>query len=195
VVNRLGSPVSARIAAAPTADRPVIEVASSVSPSSPRDGDHPLLGPGQAGPGLTPVGQQQRDPVQRTAAHRGLPGRTGARSEHRVDDLLPRPDRLPASDLTARRHIEPSPTQADDLGQVAVSGTAERDGQGRVQDAGLNGCRAAPGTAGHAHSGLGQAAAQLGGQPRDQHRILVIGLIEGQVLGLAAGTSAARLRR
>src|SRR6266542_2411890 len=36
VANRPGSPVSAKIAAAPTGDRPVIEVASAVRPSSPR---------------------------------------------------------------------------------------------------------------------------------------------------------------
>ena len=55
VANRRGSPVSARIVAAPTAEMPVIEVTSSVSSSSVEHGNHALLGVGQLVLGLRPV--------------------------------------------------------------------------------------------------------------------------------------------
>ena len=42
---------------------------------------------------------------------------------------------------------------------------------------------------------LGQVAAQLRGQPGDQHRVLVVGLVDGQVLGSAAPTTSAPAAR
>jgi hypothetical protein len=75
-----------------------------------------------AGSGVAPVGEQQRDAFQRAAAHRGHPGRVGARGEHAVDDLLPRVHRVPAGDLAAHRGVEPAPAQPGHPAQVTVRG-------------------------------------------------------------------------
>ena len=80
----VGSPVSARIAAAPTADRPAIEVAKlgelAARPARPVirvsvSASLTLV--------VVPVGQQQRDPFQRAAPMRDHAGRVGEGGEQR----------------------------------------------------------------------------------------------------------------
>jgi hypothetical protein len=85
-----------------------------------QDGDHPLLGAGQAGLGVAPVGQQQRDALQRAGPQRGHPGRIGAGIEDSADDLPPRVDRVPAGDLAAHRGVEPPPAQPAHPAQIAA---------------------------------------------------------------------------
>ena len=85
VANRLRSPISARSAAAPMANRPVIEVTSAVSPSSSRT-RHPPFGLGEQVLGMLPVSGQQGHPLQRAGPVRDHPGRIGERGEQPAHD-------------------------------------------------------------------------------------------------------------
>jgi hypothetical protein len=73
----------ARMLAAPTADRPVMEVTRPGQPELVQDGDHPPLGVGEAALGVAPVGQQEPGAFQRAAAQAGHPGRSARRTRRR----------------------------------------------------------------------------------------------------------------
>jgi hypothetical protein len=170
---------------------------------------------GQPRPGVAPVSQQQRDPLERAAAQRDHPFRTGACGQHTVDDLLPRVHRIPAANLTAHGRVKPLAAEPGHPAQVTTSGAVQRDGQRGVPGGGLErlpcgvqhrrpgalqqvahllhlryllGYQPGPPDAQVPQlrpglvSRLGQVAAQLAGQASDQHRVVVVGLVEGQVL-------------
>ena len=71
----------AKIAAAPIADRPVIEVTSPVRPSGSRTAGHPPLGLGEPVLAVPPVFGQQLHPLQRAGPVRDHPGRVGLDAE------------------------------------------------------------------------------------------------------------------
>ena len=231
VVNRCGSPVSARIAAAPTGDRPVMLSDQLGQLELVEDGDHPGLGVGQLGLGVRP------SPPAASATRSSAPGRCAitpagsARAANRcAHDPQARFGLAAAGDLACAPRARTGPAPGGGCGP----GRRRRGPGPRViaatQVVDRNGCLAASRAAGQTHSSrsricwthahvlldqllaagaqvpqpapglidrFGQVAAQLRGQPGDQHRVLLVGLVDWSGPRSCAPTrsaSAARTR-
>ena len=118
VANRAGSPVSARIAAAPVDGQPCDRGDQPGQPELIQDRAHPGLDIGEPGADIAPVAQRQVRAFQGAGAVRGDPGRVGQRGEYGPDDPQARPDPAPAGQLPMHRRGEPVQAQAPDPAQV-----------------------------------------------------------------------------
>jgi hypothetical protein len=111
--NRDGSPVSARITAAPTGDADQGGQAHRVE-----HGDHPGLGVGQPRVGVLPVGQDQPDTFQGAGPLRGHPARIGQRREERPHDPVIEPGHPEPGQTGPRSRGERVHTTHGQCGQV-----------------------------------------------------------------------------
>ena len=125
VANRLGSPVSAKIAAAPIADRPVIEVASPVSPSSSRTAVIRRSVSASRSWVCCQSSGQQLHPLQRVGPVRDHPGRIGERGEQPAHD--PQAGLPPARRVISRRTTCPEPGRPQPPGAGEVPAVPARD--------------------------------------------------------------------
>ena len=193
---------------------PVIEVTSSVRPSSSRTAIIRVSVSASLAAAVCQSGQQERDPLQRAGPVRDHPGRVGERGEQVAHDPQRRFLPAPLEDLAADGLLEPGRAEAPGAGQVAAVALADhahRGGPGPGPERLLRGVQRrrpdaleqgahlldlgdhlddqllaagteVPQPAPRLIDRLRDVAAQLRGQPGDQHRVLLIGLVDGQVL-------------
>ena len=215
----MGSPVSARIVAAPTADSPGDGGDQLGEPEGVEHAEHPDVDLGDLGAARGEVGQGERHPFQGAGALPGDPDRgvggVGGRVEHRAHDRgVPAGVAQLGADR-GREVVPPGPAEHAQLtgGADAVQRDSDRGQPARrVQRLGGGVQHRRPGAleqvadllAGRPGGGdqpgpsrpevpqprpgrvgpLGQVAAQLTHQPGDDHRVGVVVLVAGEVLGL-----------
>ena len=219
--NRVGSPVSARVGRADRG-QPVDGGDQPGQAELVEHVDHARLDVGESPRRVLPVGEYQRCPLQgagrcavtpagsasaskprrRSAGTAAAPprgSRGGLRRSNRAaraaaaGQVAAVPGPGPPPSPRTRSGPERLPRTAARRARRTRAGRASAGLAARVGDqllaAGTQMPQPAPGLV----EWLGHVAAQLRGQPGDHHRVLLVGLVEGQVLGLAGPRHQQRL--